>query len=456
MSRDQSKESNEFDCSAYLSHGLRWPGKECYELYHRRPSVNVQNVFERWSKYTKRRTKSSVRDWGVLLREQMKATTQKQQALLVQKEARASTRSWDKETAENLQEKQYYESEYNTLLKWMDQGEIIVPPPSMFADKREEIQQISLVADEALGTIFRNYTPDCFNEQVADYTSETIAHEVALRAIETPREAEIEVQHASVEDYNSEEARISCEDLAKDIATRGLETPRISSEVMSAGGLQSSIEEQLSGFGQEVEKKNCSFAKRHLCRYFVKGLCVRADSCEFLHDQSIYCMDEQKVFLGGLPLHITSVILKAKLEEQGLTVLNKPRIMRGFCPEVCLGSVDQAKRLIAQRFLYIANYRLDVRPYQDKQELRQGLRGMVKRSVFLGGLPENTTGKMVITDLKRLDVSVVNYPVVKNGYAQRVVLDSVKHAKKLVALKRVLVNGIAVDVRPYVNFRKRY
>jgi len=225
---------------------------------------------------------------------------------------------------------------------------------------------------------------------------------------------------------------------------------------MSAGGLKSSIEEQLYGFGEEVEKKNCSLAKRRLCRFFVKGLCVRADSCDFLHEQSIYCMDEQKVFLGGLPLHITSVILKAKLEEQGLTVLNKPRIMRGFCPEVCLGSVDQAKRLIAQRFLYIANYRLDVRPYQDKQELRQGLRGMVKRSVFLGGLPENTTGEMVITDLKRLDVSVVNYPVVKNGYARRVVLDSVENAKKLVALKRVLVNGIAVDVRPYVNFRKRY
>jgi len=453
MYREQSKENNEFDCSAYLSHGLRWPAKECYEFHLHRPSINIQKNCERWSKYTKRKTKSSVRDWGVLLREQMKATTRKKQALLVQKEARASSRSRDKETTENLQEKQYYENEYNTLLKWIDQGEIIVPPPSMFADKREEIQQISLVADEALGTIFRNSAPDCFKEQVDDYTSETVAHEVALRAIETPREAGIEVQHSNVLDYNSEEGRISCEDLAKDVAIRGLETPRTSCEVMSAGGLKSSIEEQLAGVGEKVEKK---LPKRRLCRYFVKGFCDRADSCEFLHDQSIFCTDEQKVFLGGLPLHITSVILIAKFEEQGMTVLNKPIIMRGFCPEVCLGSVEQAKRLVAQRFFYIANYRLDVRPYQDKQQMRKGLRSMVKRSVFLGGLPENTTGDMVITDLKRLDVSVENYPVVKNGCARRVVLDSVEHAKMLVALKRVLVNGIAVDVRPYVNFRKRY
>jgi len=450
MSREQSEESNEFDCTAYLSHGLRWPVKEYDECHLPSPSINVQNICERYSKHTKRKTWSPVRDWGELLREQMKATTQKNQALLVRKDERASTRCQNKENVKNLQEKQYYESEYNTLLKWIDEGEIIVPPPSMFADKREEIQQISIVADEALGTIFRN-SADCFNERVADYTSEIFPHEVAFRAIETPRETGMEAQHTNVHDHDVDEGRISWEDLANDVATRCLETPRLSTEVMSAGGLKSLIEEQLSGFGEEVETKNDSFGKRRLCRYFTKGC-----ACEFLDDRFNFFTDKQKVFLGGLPQHITSVILKAKLEEQGFTVLNEPRIMRGFCPQVCLGSVKEAKRLIAQRFLYIANYRLDVRPYQDKQQLRQGLQSMVKRSVFLGGLPENTTGEMIITDLKRLDVSVVYYPVVKNGYAPRVVLDSVEHAKMLVALKRVLVNGIAVDVRPYVILPKRY
>jgi len=130
--------------------------------------------------------------------------------------------------------------------------------------------------------------------------------------------------------------------------------------------------------------------------------------------------------------------------------------MRGFTPQVCLDSVKVAEKLINQRFIFIDDSRVDVRPYQDKDQLRKGLPSVVKRSVFLGGLPEGTTGEMIIEDLQRLDVKVVDIPVVKDGYAPRVVLGSVEHAKMLVSLKRVMVNANAVDVRPYVNFRKRY
>jgi len=97
---------------------------------------------------------------------------------------------------------------------------------------------------------------------------------------------------------------------------------------------------------------------------------------------------------------------------------------------------------------------VDVRAYQDRDQLRKGY--LVQRSVFLGGLPNGTTGEVIVADLKRLDIKVVDFPVVKNGYAPRVVLGSIEHAKILVSMKRVVVNGTLVDVRPYVNFRKRY
>jgi len=149
-------------------------------------------------------------------------------------------------------------------------------------------------------------------------------------------------------------------------------------------------------------------------------------------------------------------MLIAKLEDQGLTVLNQPRIMRGQTPQICFGSVQEAKELIARRFIFIDEYRVDVRPYKGKDHLRLGEPSIVKRSVFLGGLPDNTTREMIVADLQRLDMKVVGIPLIKNRFAPRVLLESVEHAKMLVAMKRVMVNGTDVDVRPYVDFRKRF
>jgi len=455
MSKTYSGESSEFDCSAYLSHGLQWPVNEHNNYNCSKSNSDAQKLAGKYTQYPKqRKTKSSVRDWGVLLQEEMNAASLKHKAALVQKDNPTFRKE---KAAEKYQEKQYYESEYNTLVKWMDEGDIIVPPPSMFADKREEIQRISMVADEALCRMPCNSNPYYFQGQSSSFTCGDIANEVAFRAIETPRPAGIEGRPVNVQDYSCHEQHNSFGEVARDVAIRAIETPRDPTEVMSPGGFKNFVEEQLVGFGESCEKKNdADLRKRRLCRHFVKGFCLRADACEFLHDPSIFCTDEQKVFLGGLPLHMTSAILKAKLEEQGLTVLNKPRIMRGFTPQVCLGSVAEAEKLIATRFIYIDDDRVDVRPYQDREQLRQGLPSIVKRSVFLGGLPEKTTGDMIVRDLQRLDVKVVNFPVVKNGYAPRVVLGSLDHAKMLVSLKRVKVNGAPVDVRPYVNFRKRY
>jgi len=453
MSNTLLRESHEFDCSAWLGHGLQWPVTEPENQCDlSRSNIGNQNVGERYSHYTERKTESCVRDWGVLLKEEMNAFKQKENSMLLRREINPTIGK--EKPAEQYVEKQYYESEYNTLLKWMDQEDIIVPPPSMFADKREEIQRISRVADEALGRESYNVNSYYYDNPAAGYMCGDLATQVSIEASDPSTTPGREVQHTNLPNYDFQDPSVNFKDLAQEVTIKAIKTPQTS--IVSPDDFKNFVEEQLIGFGEETKTKDSDLRKRRLCRHFVKGFCLRGNSCEFLHDPSIFCTDEQKVFLGGLPLHMTSAILKAKLEEQGITVLNKPRIMRGFTPQVCVGSVEQAERLIAARFLYIDDFRVDVRPYQDREQLRQGLPSIVKRSVFLGGLPEDTTGEMIVEDLQRLDVKVVNFPVVKNGYAPRVVLGTLEHAKMLVALKRVMVNGTAVDVRPYVNFRKRY
>jgi len=449
-----SHESNDFDCSAYLSHGLRWSVNGLQNDFVGTKSNNrIQNMCEINPQYVKHYTSesSTVRDWGVLLQEEMSTVAQKEKGALLQKDI---SQIFGNEKNEKFLEKDYYASAYKTLVKWMDEEEIVIPPPSMFADQRKEIKR--LVADETLGSKSYNFDHHCYNRQTHGYMAKDLANEVAINAIETPQTPGSQVLSTNVYDYKSLEHNENCENLEREVAIKAYETPQSPAGVMSPGGFQDFVKQQLVGFGESENRKDVEIRKRRLCRHFVKGFCSRGESCEFLHDPSIFCSDEQKVFLGGLPCNITPEILKAKLEDQGLTVLNRPKIMRGFTPQVCLGSIEQAEKLIASRFLYIDEHRVDVRPYQDREQLRKGLPSVVKRSIFLGGLPESTTGERIIDDLRRLDVKVVNFPVVKNGYAPRVVLETLEHAKMLVSLKRVIINGTVVDVRPYVNFRKRY
>jgi len=202
MSKTYSQESD-FDCSAYLSHGLQWPVNEPNNFNWFKFNNDVQKTAEK-SQYPKqRKSKSVVRDWGVLLQEEMNAASQKCKAALVQKGNSSALRKED--TVEKHQEKQYYESEYNTLVRWMDEGDSIVPPPSMFADKREEIQRISVVADEVICRMPYNSDPYCFEKQSSSLLCEDIANEVALKAIETPRPASADWRQMNVQDYNFRE-----------------------------------------------------------------------------------------------------------------------------------------------------------------------------------------------------------------------------------------------------------
>jgi len=217
--------------------------------------------------------------------------------------------------------------------------------------------------------------------------------------------------------------------------------------------------EHLAGFGEKREApQEDQNRKRRLCRHFLKGHCKRGKACDFLHDSSIFCPDLQKVFLGGLPAHITESSLREKLAEQGFTVINRPKVLRGFTPQVCLGSVNEAQRLIEKGKINIDGSLVDVRPYEAfaKDNLEKKLPDDIKRSVFLGGLVTGTTGQRIKDDLEKMDVRVVNHPIIKTGFSPMVTLGTVQQAQLLVKLKKVLINDALVDVRPYVDFRKRY
>jgi len=104
-------------------------------------------------------------------------------------------------------------------------------------------------------------------------------------------------------------------------------------------------------------------SKRSHCRYFQKGRCRRGRTCNFLHDQGTMCPSSQKVFLGGLPSHITEFTLRLKLAQHGYRVINKPVVLRGYAPHVCMGSIEEAQELIAKKSILIDGSFVDVRAY---------------------------------------------------------------------------------------------
>jgi hypothetical protein len=216
----------------------------------------------------------------------------------------------------------------------------------------------------------------------------------------------------------------------------------------------SSMKSQTQSDSSKTSKPQEPLQKSRHCRHFLKGNCERGDSCGFRHDHSVFCTDLQKVFLGGLPAHLTSSLLRKKLTEQGYTVLNNPKILRWFSPQVCLGSVEEAQRLVEKRTIVIDNAVVQVRPFEAfSRDNKKKLPDEVERSVFLGGLSSDTTAEMIRDELRKMGWVLVNTPVLKCGYAPQVVLKTFDQAQTLIKLRKVQINGTLVSVRPYANIR---
>jgi len=233
----------------------------------------------------------------------------------------------------------------------------------------------------------------------------------------------------------------------------------LSGQVLEANTSWSQREEKATSMLKSTEESHLKdddyVGKRRLCRHFLKGRCNRGKSCDFLHDESIFCSDDQKVFLGGVPPCITDKILQRALKEQGYIVLNKPKVLQGFCPQICLGSVQEAKAMIRRGKIVVKGAWVDVRPYEafSKDSLKMGVENEIKRSIFLGGLPSSTTGWMIKQRLAQLGFKTANHPIVKSGFAPQVMLESVEQAQRLVELKRIKMNKSIVEVRPYSRYR---
>jgi len=192
--------------------------------------------------------------------------------------------------------------------------------------------------------------------------------------------------------------------------------------------------------------------KVSVCRHFTKGWCRQGDACSFQHIVEGSFPDTQKVFLGGLPHSITPAILWGELRQQGYMVVNEPTIFRGFAPQVCLNSTEEAMKMLQQGKIKIGGCTVDVRPYKasTKKERNRQL-DTNNRSIFLGGLPSSFTWQIIRAEIEKLGMKVTNRPLMKAGFIPKVTLASCQQAQELVAKGTIDINGVAVSVRPYVS-----
>jgi len=77
------------------------------------------------------------------------------------------------------------------------------------------------------------------------------------------------------------------------------------------------------------------------------------------------------------------------------------------------------------------------------------------QKVFLGGLPHSITPAKLLWELGQQGYIVVNQPKIFRGFSPQVCLSSSSEAKKLLQVRKIMICGCTVDVRPYKASTKK-
>jgi len=188
-----------------------------------------------------------------------------------------------------------------------------------------------------------------------------------------------------------------------------------------------------------------------LCHHFTKGYSKLGESCNFRRSDRICHPDSQKLFLCGLPKNITSETLVFELRKKGYAIINEPIVFRRFCPQVCFGSTEEAQRMLREGKISILGCSVDVRPYKARtHNVVDRQLNADNRSVFLGGVPSFITVRYLKSELKKMGFKVTNYPQRKSRFIPKLSLATVQQAKQLIAKGVLVLNGVAIIVRPYM------
>jgi len=353
--------------------------------------------------------------------------------------------------------KNFYEDEYRKMVLEMDKEEL--PQDEKKVDPFEELLQLSVLADEGFHSnefelppvtpIWNKHRPSrlSINSFLRWKRYQDEKHELVMAVIK-------KLEQNDIEQFRSRQLHWK-NSIVNVIRARFGNVVTGECNFQKCATIKSNIKREekikryLSGVcqnnGQDQDDEN------FVCRHFAEGYSRRGDNCDFQHDIMNSHPDTQKVFLGGLPRSITSHKLVWELKKKGYTVVNKPKVVRRYSPQVCLGSVKEAELMLQKGTIIIDGCTVNVRPYKafmQKETDRQ--RDIDKRSVFLEGLTSAMTVRIIKTEMEKLGYKVTIRPLINAGFIPKITLATVKQANQLIAQGVIELNGVAVNVRPYM------
>jgi len=176
-----------------------------------------------------------------------------------------------------------------------------------------------------------------------------------------------------------------------------------------------------------------------LCKHYLMGTCPAGDECTLLHDTSVKMSDEQKVFIGGIPRNCASRTLIRALKKIGFEPINIPKCHpMGFAPKVCFKDVATAKKLLKMARMEVENVTVDVRRFHDSRGTNSNT-----KSIFVAGLPEGCTGKMLMDGIESHGFTVERCPIVNEGetFCERVEMETVEMVDGITCIEKLAIKG---------------